>query len=73
MTGLPFTVEALDMPMPCTCGQAAATGILYYKFQNQEMRPPLCDNCRMAFIEIMRIYADENTLLDEPLASPLVQ
>jgi hypothetical protein len=73
MRGLPFTVEALGAPMQCTCGQAVATAILRYKFQNQEMEPALCDNCRMIFIETMRTYSDENTLLDEPPASPLVQ
>ena len=53
--GLPFTIEALDAPALCNCGQSA-TCVLHYKFQNHDARHPICDRCGMAFIEALQTY-----------------
>ena len=54
MTGLPFTIEALEGPSQCTCGESAATHILHFKFQNEDKRLRLCDSCGIKFISMLQ-------------------
>ena len=61
---LPLTIEALDAPALCTCGQTA-TCILHYKFQNQDTRHSVCDRCGMAFIEVLQTYPTEAPVQQE--------